>query len=137
MTGTGQETTSGRGAVDMVAVVRGMGRGFLVLVGGGLVAPALAMSSSHMLGSVLLASSAALAFVVAAVKQGRTVNGVLHGMIAAIGAYLLMLPLVVLAPAGRDANQISMTLAAAAAVGALAGGADQRWRTRKAGDRRS
>lgn len=136
MTRTEHKTTSGFGTVDMPAAVRGIGRGFLILVGGGLVAPALAMSSSHMLGSVLLAGSAALAFVVAAVKQGHTVNGALHGMIAAIGAYLLMLPLVVLAPAGRDAHQISMTFAAAAVVGAVAGGADQRWRTRKTGGRK-
>jgi branched-subunit amino acid ABC-type transport system permease component len=81
---------------------------------------------------VLLVGSAVLAFVVAAVKQGRTTNGAVHGVLAAVGAYLLVLPLVLMASAGRDVAQISMTAAAAVLVGALAGWVESRRHTRKA-----
>lgn len=125
-----QVAASGLDAVDMPAVVRGCGRGFLVLVGGGLIAPVLAQSSP-LLGAVLLAGAAVVAFGVAAVPQGSTTNGPLHGVLAAIGAYLLVLPLVLLAPAGRDVVQILLTAAAAVAVGAATGWVRQRLRKKE------
>ncbi|AEH09468.1 MULTISPECIES: PE-PGRS family protein [Protofrankia] len=114
--------------VDMVAVVRGSSRGFTVLVLGGLVAPAVATVSGA-LGALVLTGSAAAAFVVAALRQGTTTDGGRHGALAAVGAYLLVLPLVLLAQAGRNPAQISMTLAAAVIVGFVAGSVATRRRS--------
>ncbi|MCU1679968.1 MAG: hypothetical protein JWQ81_707 [Amycolatopsis sp.] len=130
MTRTPMKQVSWIDTIDMVAAVRGSGRGFMVLVCGGLGAPALAMHT-QLGGSMLLLGSAILAFVVAAVKPGQASNGGLHGAVAAVGAYLLVLPLVLMASAGRDPAQISMTLAAAVIIGAAAGWADVRRRQRK------
>ncbi len=126
----GMDMTSSPGngwldGVDMAAVVRGSSRGFTVLVLGGLAAPA-AATVSGALGALILTGSAAAAFVVAALRQGTTTSGGLHGALAAVGAYLLVLPLVLLAQAGRDPAQISMTLAAAVVVGFVAGAAGTR-----------
>ncbi|WP_445548686.1 hypothetical protein, partial [Frankia sp. CiP1_Cm_nod2] len=113
--------------VDMTAVVRGSSRGFTVLVLGGLIAPAVATVSGA-LGVLILTGSAAAAFVAAALRQGTTTDGGRHGALAAVGAYLLVLPLVLLAQAGRNPAQISMTLAAAVVVGFVAGSVTARRR---------
>ena len=120
----------GLDAVDMVTVVRGCGRGFLVLVVGGLLAPVLAQRAP-LLGTLVLAGTSIAAFAVASLPLGGSGNGPLHGILAAVGAYLLVLPLVLLAPAGRDVLQISMTAGAAVLVGAGTGWAAQRLRKKE------
>jgi hypothetical protein len=123
---TGNEWLDG---VDMAAAIRGSSRGFTVLVLGGLAAPAIAVLSG-VLGTVVLTGSAVAAFVVAAMRPGTSTRPGLHGLLAAVGAYLMVLPLVLLAPMGRNPVQIGLTLVAAVCTG-FAAGSVQSWRRSK------
>ncbi|MFF5988810.1 hypothetical protein [Prauserella flavalba] len=105
---------------DPVAVVRGAWRGFAVLLIGGLLAPA-AARYLPVVGSFWLVLTAVAAFVVAAWKPGMSADFRWFGLVSAVGAYLLILPLVLLQPAGRSPVQIVSTVAVAALVGALTG----------------
>ncbi|MGH3519637.1 MAG: hypothetical protein ACRDQ7_19905 [Haloechinothrix sp.] len=106
--------------IDPVAAVRGASVGFSILVVGGLLAPVAAVAVP-LLGAVWLTLIAVLAFGVAGMRIGGARLPALHGAVAAVFAYLLVLPLVLLNEAGRDVVQVSLTFCAALAVGALAG----------------
>lgn len=107
-------------SIDPVATVRGASRGFTVLLLGGLVQP-IATAYLPVIGVVWLPLTALAAFVVAAWRPGNSAIPWRYGALAAIGAYLLIVPLVLLQPAGRSPVQLGATAAVAFAVGATAG----------------
>jgi hypothetical protein len=106
--------------VDAPRVVRGASAGFTVLVLGGLSAP-LAANFVPVVGVAWLPLTSIVAFVVAASRIGTATRPWAHGAVAALSAYLLILPLVLMSPAGRVPAQIALTAAAAVVVGALTG----------------
>lgn len=108
------------GELDLPCIVRGAWRGFVVLLLGGLVAPGLAAITPFVAWFALTAV-AVTAFVVAACGVGHLGRPVRHGVYAAVGAYGLVLPLVILSATGRDPAQIAAATATAVAVGALTG----------------
>jgi hypothetical protein len=111
---------------DPVAAVRGAWRGFAVLLIGGLLAP-VAAQHIPVVGSFWLVLTAVAAFVVAAWAPGTSADFRVCGVVSAVGAYLLVLPPVLLQSAGRSLVQIVSTLAVAALVGAVTGFARTRW----------
>lgn len=100
-------------------VARGAGRGFNVLLLGGLVAP-FAAAFLGAVGALWLALVAVVAFIVA----GRTVREAerpaLHGALAALGSYFLIFPLVIFLTRVLDLTQLSVTSLTALVVGAAA-----------------
>lgn len=106
--------------IDPVAIVRGSSSGFTVLVLGGLLAP-IASTMVPVLGSYALVIAAVVGFATAAWKQAAAQRPGLGGAIAAVGAYLLVLPLVYMGQHGVNLTQVAATLATAVAVGALVG----------------
>ncbi|WP_375001806.1 hypothetical protein [Aeromicrobium sp. CTD01-1L150] len=110
--------TRSPGLVDVPFAVRGASAGFSVLLIGGISAPLVGFLTMPLAGTLWLTATAALAFVVAARRIGRPKVPQLHGAVAAVGAYLLVLPLVLPFQAGRDLGQIALTLATAISVGA-------------------
>ncbi|KAA9165978.1 hypothetical protein FPZ12_003210 [Amycolatopsis acidicola] len=104
--------------VDAPGVVRGASTGFTVLVLGGLAAPLGALVP--VAGTVWLPVVALVAFVVAAARVGTAPRPWLHGMVAALSAYLLVLPLVLLG-GSHDVGQMGLTFLAAVLVGAGSG----------------
>lgn len=118
-------------SIDTPTAVRGASRGFTVLVLGGLSAPLIAMTVPP-LGAVWLTLAAVVAFTLAGARIGAAARPAVHGAVAATLAYLLVLPLVLIGPVGRDPLQIGLTLLTAVAVGGIAGmlsarrGRDQR-----------
>lgn len=107
-------------SIDTPTAVRGASRGFSVLVIGGLSAPLVA-AAVPMLGAVWLTLTAVGAFSLAGARIGSAARPWLHGAVAAVMAYLLVLPLVLIAPTTRDTVQITLTLLTAIVVGAIAG----------------
>lgn len=107
-------------SIDMPTAVRGASRGFSVLVLGGLSAPLVAVAVP-MLGAVWLTLTAVVAFSLAGWRIGSASRPPLHGAVAAVMAYLLVLPLVLFASTGGDPVQITLTLLTAVVVGAVAG----------------
>lgn len=107
------------GLVDAPALVRGASTGFTVLVIGGLTAP-LGARLMPVTGAVWLPLVAVVAFAVAGAKIGTAPRPPLHGAIAALAAYLLVLPLVFLG-GGAYGSQLAVTAAAALLIGAIAG----------------
>ncbi|MEV4731864.1 hypothetical protein [Saccharopolyspora sp. NPDC049426] len=106
--------------VDVVAAVRGASTGFSVLLLGGAIAPLVEMAVP--IAALLWLPLVALtAFAVAGARTGSANSSLLQGAIAAVGSYLLILPIVVIVPSGRDALQITMTLVAAVLAGSVAG----------------
>ncbi|MET8249144.1 hypothetical protein ABZV31_35125 [Streptomyces sp. NPDC005202] len=105
---------------DPVAAVRGAWRGFVVLLIGGLFAPA-AVGFVPVVGPFWLVLTAVAAFVVAAWEQGASADFRWYGLISAVCAYLLILPLVLLQPDGHSPVQIVSTLAVAVLVSACTG----------------
>jgi hypothetical protein len=91
-----------------------------VLLLGGLCVP-LVVAAVPVLGGVALTLVAVVAFVVAGYGVGHLRQPVRHGVFAALGAYALVLPLVLFSPAGRDPVQIGLTVTTAVAVGAVTG----------------
>jgi hypothetical protein len=110
-----------RGRIDVPVAVRGASAGFSVLLIGGLLGPLIAVTVSAALGGAVLVGTAILAFFLAARKTGTASSPALHGAVAAVAAYCLVLPLVLMSPAGRDLRQSVLTLATAISVGALTG----------------
>ncbi len=107
-------------SIDTPTAVRGASRGFTVLVLGGLSAPLVAMTVPP-LGAVWLTLAAVVGFALAGARIGTAVRPAVHGAVAATFAYVLVLPLVLIAPVGRDPVQVGLTLLTAVAVGGLAG----------------
>jgi len=105
--------------IDAPKAVRGASTGFTILVLGGLSAP-VAVALLPVVGIAWLPLVAVVAFVVAAARIGSAPNPWVHGVVSALSAYLLVLPLVVLGGRPNPA-QIAMTAGAAVVVGAVTG----------------
>ena len=103
--------------IDSVTVVRGSSAGFTVLVLGGLIAPIAAVKAPG-IGSLALILTAVVGFATAAARQRGGPRPNISGALAAIGAYFLVLPLVVMGNHGWNVVQIACTLATAVVVGA-------------------
>ncbi|AXB46203.1 hypothetical protein BAY59_34625 [Prauserella coralliicola] len=106
--------------IDMPLAVRGASTGFTVLLLGSLAHPLVA-AWTPALSQLWLPLVALVAFVVAARRVGRARIPIVHGAVAAMSSYLLMLPLVLLGPAGGDPAQIALTVAASLITGAAVG----------------
>lgn len=102
--------------IDVSTVARGSSHGFTVLVLGGLASPALGTVAPQV-GSLALAATAIAAFVLAGLRGGRAGLPAMQGALAALGSYVLVLPLVLFHPAGRDPLQIALTAACALMIG--------------------
>jgi hypothetical protein len=109
--------TSWLDEIDSASVVRGSSAGFTVLVLGGLLAPIAAVKAPA-LGSFALVLTAVIGFATAAARQRGGPRPVIQGSLAAVGAYFLVLPLVVMANHGWDPVQIAWTSLTAVVVGA-------------------
>jgi hypothetical protein len=112
------DSTALPGAIDIPHVVRGASVAFTVLVFGGFLSPALTLVSP-LAAQIALTATSVLAFHLAARKPGRALFPAVHGATAALLGYLLVLPLVLAAPAGRDFRQVLLTVGTAIGVGAL------------------
>lgn len=111
------------GTVDVPAAVRAASAGFTVLLLGGLLAP-IAATYIPYVGQVWLSLVAVAAFAMAGSRIGQARAPHLHGACAALGSYLLVLPLVVWFTSGTEGVgvvQILATAVAAVAIGGLAG----------------
>ncbi|MEU4377230.1 hypothetical protein [Pseudonocardia alni] len=114
--------------VDTLAAVRGASSGFTVLVLGGLSAP-LVGALAPALASAWVVVIGVVAFVVAGVRIGGATSPVLHGAAAAVGAFLLVLPLVLwFSSPAPPAAQLVGSLLAALVVGGAAGALGDRRR---------
>lgn len=114
--------------VDWMHLVKGASTGFTVLVVGGLSAPI--MSRVPVIGVAWLIITAGVAFVVAGSRIGDALSPAVHGAATAMAAYLLALPLVVLASGTIDLQQVLLTSITSIVVGAIAGATAARLRTR-------
>lgn len=106
--------------VDWNHVPRGASTGFTVLVIGGLVQPLVSLALPP-LGVVWLIVVAVAAFAIAGRRIGDASSPPLHGAVAALASYFLVVPLVYLATRSVDLQQIVLTSAVALVVGAAAG----------------
>lgn len=106
-------------ALDVPELVRGASSGFTVLLLGSAAQP-LASAASAQLGLLWLSLTAALAFVLAGRRTGRAARPLVQGPFAAVLAFTLTLPLVVVLHGGFEIVQSCTTLAFAVVVGALA-----------------
>ena len=107
--------------VDLSAAASGASTGFSILLLGSLAAP-IAAALLPGLGSAWNALVAAAAFSVAGVRIGNARAPALHGALAALSSYLLMMPLVVFTAVQQvRTGPVGMTLAGAVAVGAATG----------------
>lgn len=106
--------------IDVPNAVRGASTGFSILLVGGLLAPMLTLVST-LATAMWLAAVAVLAFAVAGRRSQRAGIPALHGVFAAVLAYVLVLPLLLPFEQGRNLGQIAQTLLTAVLVGALAG----------------
>lgn len=86
---------------------------------GGLVAPIVAVKAP-LLATVWLTAVAVAAFVVAAWRPHRASSPAIHGCVAALASYALVLPLILPFRQGRDPWQIGLTTLTAIVVGASA-----------------
>ncbi|MGW6356381.1 hypothetical protein ACWFR5_14555 [Streptomyces sp. NPDC055092] len=98
-----------------MAVVRGASAGFSILLLGGVMAPL--ASHTPTVGRYWLAAVAVAGFLLAGSRTGAGRGSVLQGVMAAVGAYLLILPIVI---ASRGGEQIPLTLGVAVVAGGLA-----------------
>jgi hypothetical protein len=108
------------GRVDVPNAVRGASTGFSILLLGGLLAPFVTLVSVPA-AAAWLGGVAVVAFAVAARRSRLAANPALHGAVAAVIAYVLVLPLLLPFPQGRNIQQILLTLATALVVGAATG----------------
>jgi hypothetical protein len=107
-------------SIDPVAAVRGISTGFSVLLIASLMAPILA-NRVPVVGGLALVLAAVVGFAAAASRQGNSPAPALQGDTAAVGSYLLVLPLVVMVSRRWDVEQIGVTLLTAVVVGGLVG----------------
>jgi hypothetical protein len=105
--------------VDVPLVLRGASVGFTVLVAGELIALALATAAPGP-ASLLLALTGAAGSVVAALVASRSGPPPTQGALAAAGAYLLTLPLRVMA-GGINPLRVYLDFSFAVVIGWLAG----------------
>jgi hypothetical protein len=124
--GAEQDSSRGRSVEESAALMRGAFRGFGVLVIGGLAQP-LASLAYAPLGYVWLPLVAVIAFVwAAAIACPPSPNPLPTGVLAALGAYLLAVPLVLMASGSIDLLQVALTSATAASTGAATGAVTRR-----------
>jgi len=114
---SGQSTAVRPGLVDVPNAVRGASTGFSVLLIGGLLAPMVTLAST-VLATVWLTGVAVVAFAVAARRSRLAGAPAVHGAVAAVFAYVLVLPLLLPFEQSRDPLQISLTALTAVVVGA-------------------
>lgn len=105
--------------VDGVSLVRGGSLAFSVLVIGGLAAPLGAQIP--VIGPLWLILTAVLAFVLAGYRIGEATDPRVHGAVAALVGYLLVVPLVTMATGTIDPRQVALTALTAIVMGGLAG----------------
>lgn len=105
--------------IDGPVAVRAASTGFTVLLLGGLAAPIAAQVLGEV-GRYWLLIVAVVAFITAGVRIGSASSPMQHGAVAAIGGYLLVLP-IVFVTGGLEITQVGTTLAAAVVVGGLSG----------------
>lgn len=111
------------GRIDGPAAVRAASAGFTVLLLGGLLTP-IAAQFLPVVGQFWLTIVAVVAFAVAGSRIGAARVAPLHGACAALGGYLIVLPLVLWTSGGLvglGVVQILATAVAAVVVGAIAG----------------
>ena len=108
------------GRIDVPNAIRGASTGFTILIIGGLLAPMWTLVSTVVAG-IWLAAVAIGAFAVAARLSQAAGNPPVHGVVAAVTSYVLVLPLLLPFEEGRNVPQIIATFATAIVVGALAG----------------
>jgi len=118
--GTLPRTSLRATAVDVPNAVRGASTGFSVLVLGGLLSPFTTLVSD-LVATIWLTGVAVVAFAVAARRSRLAAVPAVHGAVAAVFSYLLVLPLLLPFEQARDPQQIGMTFLAAVVVGAAAG----------------
>lgn len=111
--------------LDLPSIVRGASRGFTVLLLGGVVQPWVGVLFAP-LGAIWLTLVAVIAFTWAAWPRDRgwlrpRFDRARHGSAAALGSYLMVLPLVVSAAGFMPWSQIGFTAATAVASGAVTG----------------
>ena len=109
-----------RSRIDVPAAIRGGSAGFSILLIGGLLSPLVALAVPR-LGGVWLTMIAIVSFAIAARRIGNASVPQLHGAVAAVFAYVLVLPLLLPFEGGRNLPQILLTLATAISVGASTG----------------
>ena len=114
---SGQSAAVRPGLVDVPNAVRGASTGFSVLLIGGLLAPMVTLAST-VLATVWLTGVAVVAFAVAARRSRLAGAPAVHGAVAAVFAYVLVLPLLLPFEQSRDPLQISLTALTAVVVGA-------------------
>jgi hypothetical protein len=117
---SGQITAVRPGLVDVPNAVRGASTGFSVLLIGGLLAPMVTLAST-VLATVWLAGVAVVAFAIAARRSSLAGAPAVHGAVAAVFAYVLVLPLLLPFEQGRNPLQILLTAVTAVVVGAGCG----------------
>lgn len=105
--------------IDVASVVRGASTAFTILVVGGLMTVVVA-GAVPALGYVWLPLVAVVAFAVASRRATTASSPVLQGALAALGGYVLALPLVLLGTGEIDPVQVSSTALTALAVGTAA-----------------
>jgi len=113
--------------VDLIALVRGASIAFAVLVAGGLVAPlvatALPLSPAQepVAYTWWLTAVALGAFVFAGTRIGEATQPIVHGGAAALTAYLLVVPLMLIAGTATTGAAVLFGALVAVVVGGLAG----------------
>lgn len=97
-------------------VAKGASRGFTVLVAGGVATPL--MSQIPLIGVAWLIIVAVAAFGLAGAVARAGQQPAVHGALAALGSYLLVLPLVALS-SGLHIQQLLLTSATALVIGGI------------------
>ncbi len=117
---SGQSTAVRPGLVDVPNAVRGASTGFSVLLIGGLLAPMVTLAST-VLATVWLTGVAVVAFAIASRRSRLAGAPAVHGGVAAVFSYVLVLPLLLPFEQARDPLQILLTSLTAVVVGAGVG----------------
>lgn len=106
--------------IDVPTAVRGASSGFSVLLIGGLSAPLVGVLAP-VAGTVWITLTAVVAFFVASRNIGVATRPMVHGALAAVLAYVLVLPLLLPFAEARNLQQIALTVLTAISVGAGTG----------------
>jgi hypothetical protein len=117
---SGQSTVVRPGLVDVPNAARGASTGFSVLLIGGLLAPMVGLVST-LVATVWLTGVAVVAFGIAARRSRLAGAPAVHGAVAALFSYVLVLPLLLPFEQSRDPLQILLTAVTAVVVGAGCG----------------
>ncbi|MGQ0573127.1 MAG: hypothetical protein ACT4RN_02860 [Pseudonocardia sp.] len=113
--------------IDLIALVKGAAIAFCVLVVGGLATPlvvrALPLAAEQVPAAYAWGSAAVAigAFVLAGSRIGEATRPVLHGGAAALGAYLLYLPLTLIVGTAQPVTTVLLAALVAVLIGALTG----------------